>query len=59
MKMESHNHLGEAKQKYEEEIRTLQSKNKELAEQVYELETQAKDEEQKALLDRQEWKNNE
>ena len=45
MKLETHNHLGEAKQKYGEGIRDLQTKNKELSEQVYELETQAKDEE--------------
>jgi hypothetical protein len=38
MKLDSHNHMGEAKQKYEQEIRDLQSKNKEQAENIYELE---------------------
>ena len=32
MKVESHNHMGEAKTKFEQEIRDLQTKNKELAE---------------------------
>ena len=49
--------MGEAKQKFEQEIRDLQNKNKEQAEQIYELEAQQKEEEQKALMDRQEWKN--
>ena len=46
MKQESHSHLGEAKTKYEQEIRDLQAKNKDMAEQIFELEAQQKDSEQ-------------
>lgn len=53
--MEQVSHSTEQKQKYEFEFRQLSQKVKELSEQVFDLESQLKDEEQKSTIGRQEW----
>jgi len=54
-KMEQLSHTTEQKSKFEFEIRQLTQKVKDLSEQVFELESQLKDEEQKNTIGRQEW----
>ena len=53
--MEAHGQAGEAKGKYEAEIRELQQKVKDQAESLLELENAQKDEEQKFAVASQEW----
>lgn len=43
------------KGKYEQEVKDLSAKLKEMSEQVFELENQLKDDEQNATIERQEW----
>ena len=58
-KVESHNAGNEIRQKYEAEVRQLSQKVKDLGEQVFELENQAKDAEQTSTLEKQEWQTKE
>ena len=54
-KLEAHTLSKESTTKYENEIRDLSKKVKELSEQVFEMENNQKDDEQKYALAAQEW----